>query len=72
MKRSNYSDTCISEIRFFRKSDFDLEMEVYKLNTKRTLSDNEIELMLNYLGKINWKKYKETIDMLIQYESNIP
>ncbi|SHH54509.1 hypothetical protein [Tepidibacter thalassicus] len=41
------------------KSDFNLEMEVYKLNKKNTLSDNEVELLINYLGKIDWAKYHE-------------
>ncbi|WP_129595736.1 hypothetical protein [Anaerophilus nitritogenes] len=41
------------------ESDFNLEMEVYELNKKNTLSDDEVELMINYLGEIDWKKYHE-------------
>lgn len=62
------------------KSDFNLEMEVYKLNKKKSLSDDEIKLMINYLGKINWVKYHELerekkdlgefdIDALLRYDN---
>lgn len=39
-------------------------MEVYKLNRHRTLPDNKIELMIGYLGKIDWKKYRGLIKKL--------
>ncbi|KYH34985.1 nicotine adenine dinucleotide glycohydrolase (NADase) [Clostridium tepidiprofundi DSM 19306] len=68
-KGTKYSDTCISEMLFFnqpkketikeQESPLKLEMEVYKLNMQKTLSDNEIKLMINYLGKINWEKYNK-------------
>lgn len=40
-----------------KELDSNIEDKVYMLNKKYTLSDKDIELMINYLGKIDWEKF---------------